>query len=479
MPKSFPLLLLSAVVFSQISAQTRSLTLKEAIALAQEQSVAARLAENVRENRAFAYQTFLAGLKPQLSFQAGLPTYSRDFFEVRQDDGSVRYLSRTQNIAQAGFSLFQVIPLTGGTVSVNTDFTRFDDFDKKYSSYNGTPVNIEWRQPLFAFNPYKWSRKIEPLKMQEAQKTYKFQMEDIAQRTVLLFFSVLDAQEEVRIATLNLENNRQIKAIEERRIELGTTTREKLLQIELQVLRATQSLQEANADLRNARLNFQAFLGIQDNQSIGAQIPEEGAALRIDPDQALQQARENRSEYIAFERQRLESTRDVEEARLSRNQATLRASLGFNGAGENVGDIFNPLTDQERLSVGITVPVLDWGRSKARQGIAAANEKVTAYNIEQEEINLRTEIVNQVNTLELLRESIRFARQTTAIAEERYQLALEQYQIGKLTVTDLNIALSEKDASSRTYLSALRRYWEAYYRLRQMTLYDYELGQKL
>ena len=225
MPKSFLLLLLSAVVFSQISAQTRSLTLKEAIALAQEQSVAARVAENVRENRAFAYQTFLAGLKPQLSFQAGLPTYSRDFFEVRQDDGSVRYLSRTQNIAQAGFSLFQVIPLTGGTVSVNTDFTRFDDFDKKYSSYNGTPVNIEWRQPLFAFNPYKWSRKIEPLKMQEAQKTYKFQMEDIAQRTVLLFFSVLDAQEEVRTATLILQNNRQVNAIGERRIERGNTPR--------------------------------------------------------------------------------------------------------------------------------------------------------------------------------------------------------------------------------------------------------------
>lgn len=469
-----------SLLFSNFLWSQTELSLEEAIRIAKSKSVAARLAENIRENKKFVYQTFLADLKPQLSLNASLPSYSRDFLEVRQPDGSVRFISRTQNNAQLGLSLFQDIPLTGGQLSIYSDLTRFDDFEQNFSAYNGSPLSIRYVQPLFAFNPYKWNRSIENLKFEESRKEYKFQMEDLALQVVSLFFNVIDAQEEIKIAQTNLSNNQLIKSIEEKRIVLGTTSQEKLLQIEIQVLRAQQAFKAASATLKTAMLNLNILLGTKDDQVLQLFPPTQlmfGA--KIDEAVAQREALENRPEFIAYQRRRLESDRDIDEARKSRNQASIQAVLGFNGAGEKLSDVVNPIKDQQRLSVGINVPIIDWGRSKNRIGIAEANQKVVAYTIEQEENNLRREVVNLCGNLQLLEDNIQLAQKTDEIGLKRYQLALEQYQLGKLTITDLNLALSEKDEAKRTYLTALRQFWEAYFQLRKLTLFDFQNGGKL
>lgn len=459
-----------------LSAQPE-LTLSDVIGLAQRQSVAAKVAENIRENNDYHWQVFRAGLRPQLGIEAGLPMYSRDFLEVRQPDGGIRFLPRTQNNARMGLSLTQVLPGTGGRVSLRADMTRFDDFDQGRVFYSGTPLSLAIEQPLFAFNPYKWSRQIEPLKMEEAGKSYKFQMEAIALQAVQLFFDVIEARESARIAGLNLGNNRLIHDIEKQRIILGTTTREKLLQVELQVLHASQDLLEANADLQGALLQLQVFLGIQHSDSYALTVPEVVPEQSVDTSLAIRMAREHRAEFVAFERRKLEAARDIEEAQRSRLEVDLQVTLGFNGAGERMDGVFSPLKDRQRLGLALFLPVMDWGRTRAREGLAAANARVVAYSIVQEESSLNLQIANQVKGLEILRSNIGFARAGNAIGGERYRLALEQYHAGKLTLTDLNIALAEKDIAQKAYFSTLRRYWEAHYRLRQMTLYDFWAGQ--
>lgn len=453
------------------------LTLTDVIGLAQRQSVAAKVAENIRENNDYQWQAFRAALRPQLGIEAGLPMYSRDFLEVRQPDGGMLFLPRAQNNAQIGLAITQALIGTGGRLSLRADMTRFDDFDRGRVFYSGTPLSLAIEQPLFASNPYKWSRQIEPLKLEEAGKFYKFQMEAIALEAVQLFFDVVEAREAVHIAGLNLENNRLIHDIEKQRIVLGATTREKLLQVELQGLHASQELLEAKADLQGALLQLQVFLGGQYGEGFTLAVPEAVPEQVVDTALAIRMAREHRAEFIAFERRKLEAARDIEAAQRSRLQVNLQVTLGFNGAGERLHEVFTPLKDRQRLGLALFLPVMDWGRARAREGLAAANAQVVAYSIVQEESTLNLEIVNQVKGLEILRSNIGFARAGNAIGAERYRLALEQYHAGKLTLTDLNIALAERDIARKAYFSALRRYWEAHYRLRQMTLYDFWAGQ--
>ena len=59
------------------------------------------------------------------------------------------------------------------------------------------------------------------------------------------------------------------------------------------------------------------------------------------------------------------------------------------------------------------------------------------------------------------------------MAFERYNVAQNRYLIGKIDITNLNIALTEKDDAKRSYIEALKSFWTAYFELRRLTLYDF------
>ena len=53
------------------------------------------------------------------------------------------------------------------------------------------------------------------------------------------------------------------------------------------------------------------------------------------------------------------------------------------------------------------------------------------------------------------------------MSQKREQLTRNRYYIGKIDVTDLNIAINEKEGARRGYMNALREFWLAYYDLRE------------
>jgi len=57
--------------------------------------------------------------------------------------------------------------------------------------------------------------------------------------------------------------------------------------------------------------------------------------------------------------------------------------------------------------------------------------------------------------------------------------ALKKFQNGEISITDLNISLGEREKAKRDYINSLEDYWRAYYNLRILTLYDFELDQKI
>lgn len=65
-------------------------------------------------------------------------------------------------------------------------------------------------------------------------------------------------------------------------------------------------------------------------------------------------------------------------------------------------------------------------------------------------------------------------RRPTRVDTRRFDVAKNRYLIGRIDIGDRYIAQSEKDAALLRYVEALRSYWLAYYRLRRLTLYDFE-----
>ena len=62
------------------------------------------------------------------------------------------------------------------------------------------------------------------------------------------------------------------------------------------------------------------------------------------------------------------------------------------------------------------------------------------------------------------------------IASLRYDVTKQRFYIGRIDVLELNLAQRDKDDATRGYLSALRNYWDYYYNIRRLTLYDFKKG---
>ena len=65
------------------------------------------------------------------------------------------------------------------------------------------------------------------------------------------------------------------------------------------------------------------------------------------------------------------------------------------------------------------------------------------------------------------------------MAGKRFEVAYNRYVIGRIDIDNLYVAQSEKDQALNAYVQELRGYWQAYYRLRRVTLYDFATGERI
>ncbi|MDV3307731.1 MAG: TolC family protein [Cyclobacteriaceae bacterium] len=460
-------------VWHDSRAQVRRLTLDDVVAMARAQSPRSKQAETRKENLYWTYRYYKSNYNPQLRLSGNFPNYSQDFTPVTQPDGSIEFRSRQQTNSALTLGLQQPIPWTGGVISMNTSVFVVDDIERDVVNWSGVPMNIRLDQPLFSFNRLRWDRMIEPLRYEESRREYVEEMEFIAREAVSRFFAVMTSQINLQIAEFNLANNDTIYKIEQGRYNIGTTSQDKLLQVELQLLRSRQDVAQAKLDQETNRLRLRSFVGMNDTEQFELVLPEEIPQFEISLEEALERARANRADFIAFERRRLEAESQVASAKGDRFDATLTASYGLNNSGSYLSDIYHDPLRQQRFNIGFNVPVLDWGRNKARLRTAIANKEFTDYVIAQDEVNFEQEILTQVRQFEMLRLQIEITKKSDEVAQERYNVAQNRYLIGRIDITNLNIALTEKDDAKRSYILALQSFWQAYYDLRRLTLYDF------
>ncbi len=457
-------------------------TLEDIIIMARNQSPSSKWAETRKENRFWAYRSFRTNYNPQLRLQGALPVYNERVNQVLQPDGSYRYIPVQNTNNDVTLGLLQPLAFSGGIISANSDLGFFKDYLDNSGfgeQWSGTVFNVSLNQPLFAFNPYKWDRRIEPLVYEESKREYVEEMEQISQTAVQRFFNVLEQQINFQIANFNLANNDTIYKIEQGRYNIGTTSLDKLLQVELQLLTSRQQVAQASLALETARLQMRSYVGLNAGELFQFSLPESIPQFDVTVEKALELAKLNRSQYIGFERRRLEGEESVARAKGNRFQVNARAAYGLNNNGLVFSDIYNDPTEQQQFNLTFSVPVLDWGRNKAMMRTAMANKQLQDFQIAQDEVNFEQEVMTQVRQFEMLRLQLEITRKSDEVAAERYNVSQNRYLIGKIDITNLNIALNEKDDAKRKYIQALRDFWIAYYNLRKLTLYDFYAGNLL
>ncbi len=470
-------LLLLAVVTLPLRAQeanTRTLTLQQVIEIAKRQSPDALSAMHRFRSSYWQYRNYKAGLMPMLSLDATLPSLSRSIEKITTPEGDFFYERNLANYT-AGLSLTKNIGLTGGQVFLNSNLQRIDLFsDSTVTSYLSSPLNIGLSQPIFNYNPYKWLKKTEPMRYSEAERRYLEDVETVSITATNLFFSLLDAQIRLKIQQLNESNNDTLYRIAKGRYNIGTIAENELLQIELSLLNSRAAVESANLEVEMKTFNLRSFLRLSENENILLIAPSSPPAPGVEAQLAIAEARENRSDALAFNRRLIEAESAVNKAKAeNRFNANLFAVYGLTQTTDKLSNAYKNPQEQQRLELGIQIPILDWGYARGKIKLAQSDQELQKTAVQQEMLDFDQEVFLKVMQFNMQRNQLTIAAKSDTVAIKRYEVTKQRYLIGKIGITDLNIAQTEKDNAQQGYVSALASYWRSFYELRKLTLYDF------
>ena len=457
------------------------MTLKEVIGAARVGSVPALQAKAAFVSDYWAWRAYQASRLPSLSLYGMLGSFDRSLRLLQNyETGEMVYTSNYNMENSLGLRVRQNLPFTGGTLSLYTDLTRIDQFASGGKTWYAQPVTLSYSQPLFAYNQFKWDKLISPKEYERAKRTYLESMEDVTLKAVDRFFGVMEAQKLYDVSRTNYDNTTQMLRIARERLSLGSVTRDEYLQLELRQLSDSIAVNENHVALREARLQLNSLLGLDEMREVEPVLEEELPAVLMDYGLVLDKASENASFPLDNAINLLNAESAIAQAKASRGiTMQLNARFGLSKTAPQLQGVYRDLLDQEVVGLTFTVPILDWGEGKGRVKKAEAAAEVVKAQVEQAENDKRISLYTAVGQFNNQRQLCDVSRRAAAIAQERYALVMERFRSGKASVTDLNTARTESDSAIQKYIRDISSFWSYYYTLRKLTLYDFLSGEDL
>lgn len=472
---SLTILLTIVVAIPANTQEIRRLSLDDVVRLASEQSPNALIAKHRFRASYWQYRTFVAEYRPTLTLTGNLPDYSTAYSRVwnsvaqQWEYASTNVLQTTGNL-----SLAQNIGLTGGSISLYSDLTYEKNFETDGERYITSPLNVRLTQPLFRYNELKWQKKIEPLKYEEARKTYLRDIENVHMMAVQYFFNLALAQINKEIAETNMQNADTLYQIALGRYNLGTIAEDELLQMELSYLNAGTAINEFEMNLRDRELKLRSFLGFNQTVRLELLIPNEIPDLEVDVNEVLKLAEQNNPELIALERQLVEAQSSVAQAKAEKGlNANLTASYGLRDQDPILNMAYDQPNKQQTIRVGFSLPILDWGQGRGRYKMAQSSEELTRVQVEQSRVDFEQNLMLDVHQFNIQNDQVRIAAKSDTVAAKMFEVTKQRFLIGKIDVLELNNADTKKDQNKRSYIQALNNYWTYYYNMRALTLFDF------
>lgn len=473
------LMLSAAAAFGQ-PPQKLTLTLSETISRARGHSVDSEVALNRLRSAYWGYRSYRAELLPEVTLNATLPSYRRQFTSYMNDEGGYSFVPNNYLQMNGELSVKQNIWLTGGEISIDTSL----DFYRQFGTGGGNrfmslPVALTLTQPIFGVNRIKWERRIEPVKYSEAKAAFISETEDVARTAIQYYFSLLMARENAEIARQNHEQARRLYEVAKEKREMGRISRNDLLQMELNLLDAETEKTDCESNLKSNMFQLRSFLGYDGDVEITPEIPLDVPETEISYSDALEKALANNSFAKNMMRRRLEADYEVAKAKGAQREISLYAQLGYTGTDHDLSGSYSRLKGNQVVELGFSIPIVDWGRRKGAVKVAESNRSLVESQVRQENMNFSQNLFILVERYGNQLRQLHLARKADEIAGQRYATNVETYLIGKISTLDLNDSRVKKDEARREYVNELYLFWNYYYQIRSLTLWDYRAGRPI
>jgi outer membrane protein TolC len=254
-------------------------------------------------------------------------------------------------------------------------------------------------------------------------------------------------------------------------------TKDAVLQMELKVLNDSLSINTYNLNYTSQRNRLASFLGLREDAQIELVVDYELPDIKLEYERVLETALANSSFELGRKIQLLQAERSIAQAKANRGiDVAFNARFGLSKSDSEFSRAYTGLRDQEVAGFSVSFPIYDWGLGKGRVKMAETSAETIRYQQEQALIDYEQDIFVRVMEFNAQQTQCEVSKRANDIAEERFRLSVENFTRGTLSVTELNTAQSERESAQRSYLSNLSNYWNYYFELRRLALYDYLTG---
>lgn len=477
------LILLFAIMSLNLQAHAQiTLNLQKAIEIANDSSLTAFRYQNMYLAGYWEYRTYKANRLPSMSLNLMPAQYYR-YITQRYDSNQNVDVYREQQMfsASGGISIQQNFDLTGGTFYIDSELEYMRNFGyTKSTQFSSIPIRIGYQQSLLGFNPFRWERKIEPLKFEKAKKTFLYNQESISEEVVRYFFALASAQADLELAKEQVASCDTLYKIGLQRQKIAAISRADLLTLQLDKVNAQNTSENAQITMKRAMTALALYLNLDKNTQIKLELPGKPKVLNISAEEALSKAQENNPTYLEQRQQVLEAEREVNRSKMeSRFNASVNASIGFNQVAEDFRNAYRKPLQQDLVSVSVSIPLVDWGVRKGRLNMAKNNLSVTRIAARQQEQSVEEEVMMTVNDFNIQQRLINSAEEALDLAILAYEQTRQRFIIGKADVNSLTLALNRQQEAQKNYLASLQNYWMNYYKIRKLTLHDFVSGFSL
>lgn len=470
--------ILCALLFSiNVVSQTIQLDLKQSIRLATDSSLQTFRVQNMYRSSYWAYKTYKAERLPSLTLGMTPIRYNRDFVSRYDSENDIDVYRQQQSFySYANLSLKQNVDFTGGAFYIDTELGYFQNLgENSYSQFTSVPVRVGYSQSLFGFNSFKWERKIEPLKFDKAKMSFLYSCESISEIVIGYFFELAMGQTEYDMAIDNVNTSDSLYIIGTERLKIAAISQADLLTLKLDALNAKNTLKNVEINLKRAMFNFVSFLNLPKDTKIRLKLPVTPFEFTVNVDEVLSYSKKNNPDYLTLRQNILEAERDFEKTRkTSAFEATFSASVGFNQVAANFGDAYRNPLQQDVVRIGLTIPLVDWGVRKGRENMTLSNLNITKISALQTENTLEQDVVLTVSDYNVQQSMIASAEEAKVLANLAYESTKQRFVIGKADINSMTLSLNRLNIAQKNYITALKSYWLSYYKLRKLSLFDFE-----
>lgn len=440
----------------------------------------AKMAKLDYQNAIMQYDNYKKSFLPSLSLSLQPVSFNHSLRLLQNYvDGSYSYVEDYANTSSIGVSVKQKVGITGGELYVNSSLNYLRDFSENRNNFYTTPFSIGYSQPFWGSRKlYKYTKQINEKTFQNASQLYYAKLAAIQNKVAGMFFTAQLALERKIFSRQLMERNDSLLKVSKVRLDNGYITEYDYKQLELRAANLSYSCEEAANAYETALQQLSIYLGVRVEfivEQTATNLP-----LILDSQTVLSFTRNNNPYYQQKEIEMLSAQQELYQAKLSAKvNGSFTVSIGTNNYANTFIAAYKRSNYSEAVSVGVTIPIFQWGINKNKVQIAENMYQSKQIAMSNKTASYEQEILNDIMTYNHNIKLFYASMKAKELAAEQIRLAMLRYELGKISVYELREAQQQQDTAMLRYFESLQQVYINYFRLREDAVYDFQHEQSL